>query len=909
MKFFIQQFVALSICFVAAPLSLLATHNRAGEITYTHIEGLTFDFTITTYTDPGSPADRDALTISWGDDQMDTLPRSGIVSLAPNVQQNSYYGTHTYSGPGLFEISMVDPNRVEDILNITGSVNVPFCLITVLNIIDPIAFGYNSSPVLLNPPIDYANVGNLFIHNPGAFDPDDDELKYSLVVPLQYPGVVVPGYEYPDDRTDDPTDSFSIDSITGDVVWDVPPMPGIFNIAILIEEFRDGLFVGSVLRDMEIFVEETSNNAPVISNLNDTCIFAGDFLSLVVTASDTSTLADAGQTLTMSAEGGPFFIDLSPATFSSTSSTSVVTGTFNWQTVCGHVREQFYEVIFKVEDDFQLGFEPIPLVDIETWLIYVIAPPPLNIQAEPTANQITVTWEAPYSCESAENFLGFSVWRKIGCDSLVFDNCQRGLAGFEYDSIAFVEDAYAYIDENVIYGQSYSYRILAEFGQHSELAPDFVYNQVSSAPSDNACAELKRDLPIINHVSVLTTSSTNGTMYVEWYKPLDTDLDTTIFLPPYKYEVVRYTGFEPIGEETLIATFTAEAFYLLTDTAIIDTFLNTIGTPYTYQIHFYFGSDTLLGSTEAASSVFLNASPGDNKLNLTWNFNVPWLNFQYDIFKETPTGSANFEFIATTSEPSYTDTGLANGSTYCYYVKAYGQYTIETLPDTLINFSQIQCGVPVDNEPPCAPVLTVENICQSDDVTQVDASDLKNDLIWSNPNNSCADDVIQYNIYYASLEGEQLDLIDSILTGDDTTYTHGNLLSIAGCYVVVAVDSFANESVFSNIVCVNNCSDYYLPNAFTPNNDGFNDLFTPVLPFYFIDHVDMKIFDRWGNLVFEATDPMLNWDGTDINSGRNVSEGIYYYVCNVYEVTVEGVQQIPAPQKGYIHLIRSKNLQ
>ncbi|MFM8484892.1 MAG: T9SS type B sorting domain-containing protein, partial [Bacteroidota bacterium] len=84
---------------------------------------------------------------------------------------------------------------------------------------------------------------------------------------------------------------------------------------------------------------------------------------------------------------------------------------------------------------------------------------------------------------------------------------------------------------------------------------------------------------------------------------------------------------------------------------------------------------------------------------------------------------------------------------------------------------------------------------------------------------------------------------------------------------VVAVDSFGNQSTFSNIVCVDNCSDYNLPNAFTPNGDGFNDLFTPILPYRFIDRVDMKIFDRWGNLLWRsdgltAGDENAGWDGT-----------------------------------------------
>ncbi len=906
MKNFLLRF-GLILTFVAGfSISLFATHNRAGEITYRHIADLTYEFTITTYTDPASLADRDALTIDWGDGSSDTLFRSSIVILTDKIQKNEYIGQHSFSGPDEFIISMVDPNRVEGILNIDGSVNVPFCLIDTFFIPDPLLYGYNSSPVLLNPPIDYANLGEYFIHNPGAFDADGDSLSYKLIVPYQYPGIVVPGYEYPDDRTYcTDSDIFTINTFNGDVVWDVPScLEGIFNIAILITEYRNGIRLGTILRDMEIFVENTNNHPPVITELNDTCVFAGEELNILVTAID----PDVTQTITLSAEGGPFFIDESPAEFFSSPQIASVDGTFTWQTICNHVRAQPYQVVFRAEDNFKVGPDEIHLVDLETWLIYVVGPPPQILDAVPTANEITVTWQSPYACSGSDNFLGFSVWRKIGCDSIEFDKCQRGLSGTGYDSIAFVGDTYSYIDNAIVYGQEYSYRILAEYGEHSDIVPDFIYNRVASAPSDNVCAELKRDLPIINHASVRTTSTTNGSVYVGWYEPLGTDLDTTIFLPPYKYEVMRYEGFTATGTETIIATFTAATFTELTDTSYIDTLINTLAGPFTYKIKFYFtdlGNFESLGSTQPASTVYLDAAPGDNKLSLSWNFNVPWINSNYDIYKETPLGSGDFELLTTLSETSYVDLGLNNGVEYCYYIKAYGNYTVESLPDTLINFSEIKCAVPIDNEPPCAPTLIVENICQEEGVVTVDENDLKNDLIWTNPNNYCADDVVKYYIYYASQQGQTLELLDTNQPATDTTYTHANLSSIAGCYAVAAVDSFDNVSVLSNVVCVDNCSDYHLPNAFTPNGDGFNDIYTPILPFRFIDHVDMKIFDRWGNLVFTTSDPMLNWDGKDSKLGKDVNEGVYYYVCTVYEITVGGVVPFKSPQKGYIHLYRS----
>jgi len=895
----------LFILFFLLTVRLFATHNRAGEITYRHLNDLTYEFTITTYTDPSSLADRDELTILWGDGIEEILARTSIASLTPEIQRNEYIGEHTFSGVGTYVISMVDPNRVENILNIDGSVNVPFCLVDTFVIWEPTTLGYNSSPVLLYPPIDYANIGEWFIHNPGAYDADGDSLSYELVVPLQYPGVVVPGYLYPDDRTFcTDTDAFTIDVYSGDVVWDVPScLEGIYNIAILITEYRNGIELGSILRDMQIFVEKTNNHAPEIATLNDTCVYAGEELNILVTATD----PDVTQTITLSAIGGPLYIDESPAEFFSTPNEASVTGTFTWETVCNHVRAEVYSVIFRAEDDFQEGFIDKPLVDLETWLITVVAPPPVILAAEPTANQITVTWQDAYVCADAENFLGFSIWRKIGCDSTIFDKCQKGLSGTGYDSLTFVEDTYEYIDLAVDYGQEYAYRVVAEFGERSEIAPTFIYNRVQGAPSDVVCAELKRDLPIINHASVRTTSTTNGSVYVGWYNPLAEVIDTTLFTPPYKYEIVRNEGFTPAGTETLIATINAATFAAITDTMYIDTLINTEDLAFNYRIKFYFtdaGVFELLGTTNPASTVYLTTTPSDNKLNLFWNFDVPWDNVHYDLFKETPTGSNNFELLATTLATNYIDTGLVNGNQYCYYVKAYGVYTIESLPDTLINFSQIQCGVPVDNEKPCAPELTVYNICQQDGSVVVDESDLINELIWTNPNSSCADDVVQYIIYYASQQGQDLMVLNAISNPEDTTYVHEGLLSLAGCYAIVAVDSFGNESELSNVVCVDNCSDYNLPNVFTPNGDGFNDLFIPRMPIRFIDHIDIKIFDSWGNLVFTSTDPMINWNGKDIKSGLDVSEGTYFYSCMVYEITVAGISPFPEPKEGYIHLFR-----
>ena len=103
---------------------------------------------------------------------------------------------------------------------------------------------------------------------------------------------------------------------------------------------------------------------------------------------------------------------------------------------------------------------------------------------------------------------------------------------------------------------------------------------------------------------------------------------------------------------------------------------------------------------------------------------------------------------------------------------------------------------------------------------------------------------------------------------------------------------------------MDNCPFYELPNTFTPNGDGTNEVFKP-FPYRFIDRVEFKVFNRWGGLVFETTDPDLNWDGTNL-SREALEEGVYFYTCRVFEARVAGVTEQEIILNGPIHLIRGR---
>lgn len=97
------------------------------------------------------------------------------------------------------------------------------------------------------------------------------------------------------------------------------------------------------------------------------------------------------------------------------------------------------------------------------------------------------------------------------------------------------------------------------------------------------------------------------------------------------------------------------------------------------------------------------------------------------------------------------------------------------------------------------------------------------------------------------------------------------------CYYIQAVESVNNVAFqgksFSNIKCLNQPHQLYVPSAFTVN--GFNPIFKPKGVFLAIEHYEFTIVDRWGNTMFFADSIDEGWDGT-VN-GNPAPQGVYVY--------------------------------
>ncbi len=74
------------------------------------------------------------------------------------------------------------------------------------------------------------------------------------------------------------------------------------------------------------------------------------------------------------------------------------------------------------------------------------------------------------------------------------------------------------------------------------------------------------------------------------------------------------------------------------------------------------------------------------------------------------------------------------------------------------------------------------------------------------------------------------------------------------------------------------CLPLIMPNAFTPNNDGTNDLFLPAIQSGNVNYFHIIIFDRWGGPIFETEDIHEGWDGT-VN-GNQAPSGVYGYTLS-----------------------------
>lgn len=928
MLFFFRHSLCL-LLFTCTASCLFATHNLAGQLTCKHLSGYKYELLLTTYTDPTFTDDCTADLEVWvkngskltyiqniprengQPDPACSVPNAGKGEMVyPKVKENKYRTLFQFPGNGVYVIRFSDPYRRGNIINIDNPTAVTFYVETQLAVFQS-SDAPNSPPVLLNRPLDEACVGKVWTHNPGAYDQDGDSLAYELIPSQQYDaGSGTPqaasGYLFPNNPLFG-VSSFQINSKTGVITWAAPNQIGTYNVAFLVKEYRKGLFLGHVLRDMVIIVKPCNNDPPVINTITDTCVYVGDTLRFLFAAYDPNSDDSVYLALNNSGIGnnGPFALANNPATLllgNPLGVTQLPVGLHNdtikgrvvWQPTCDNIRSTTFQVDFYAHDNFgYMGMPGKALLSANSAVsIHVIPPPPINFQLERGKKYVFLNWGETL-CNTA---LGYRVYRKIGNQPYWQDTvcCLTSPAQSNYKLVATIagwentEFTDSLKDVYDLFEAPICYMVTAIYGGNLQNP------ELESCATNKLCVEFRSDPLYITNDSVRVTDIANGQVFVAWSKP---DTIDTFFPPPYKYALYRaYNNQYPaikIAEKTL------------DDTTYVDVGLNTKIRGYNYRVEVLDSTNSpivMRGARNVASSIYLKTAATLGVVYLSWILDVPWGNVDFEVFRAEDNG--DFQYLTTvpsnaSQHYTYTDLGLNPASKYSYFVRSKGSHNIAGVKPLLLNDSNIASAYPMNDVPPCTPLFTAQADCNAYNhyvqiIRQTEDCHQFTDYLS-----------LQYatNIAGPYVEVQQIDY-QNLTNTDFYTFNFINQPDyFSGCYRIVATNIYGTTSKPSPPLCLDFCPLLTLPNTFTPNSDGIHDLFVPMEKFG-VDVQAVEVYDRWGVLLHseKASDIAVLWDGKMDGTGKESASGVYYYVIQYEEKKMSG--NLRGVRKGFVMLWR-----
>jgi hypothetical protein len=264
----------------------------------------------------------------------------------------------------------------------------------------------NNSPQFTNEPMIISCVNKFYHFNNGMTDPDGDSLAYRLIDALG--AIYVPPYSGQQPVSSVPP--VALDPVTGDYVMN-PQVAMISVIAFEIQDFRNGVLMGSVIREISSYAVPCSNEIPTATHMNGTTqqvayVLPGDTICFDVFSND----LDSGQTVTMT-----WNQSIPPATFT-TSVNQHPTGIFCWTPSIPDVRSQPYSFTVKVQDDNC----PANGAGIYSYHIYVTLDTSLVFAGtdDPGSNSLLTVSPNPsggiFILQSMEKFSMVQVYNQIG---------------------------------------------------------------------------------------------------------------------------------------------------------------------------------------------------------------------------------------------------------------------------------------------------------------------------------------------------------------------------------------------------------------------------------------------------------------------------------------------------------------
>lgn len=440
----------MCLLFVGSGQMLYGTHAQGNDLSYECLGGNTYRFTLNFYRDcdgisaPNS-VNLNLSSVSCGTNFNIGLNLTGVatevsplcaaqlsqstcanppcVSCLPGVEQYVYQAdfTFTQNCPD-WVVSFEECCRNNAITNLNGPGGRSLFVSATLNNTGTLC---NSSPQFTSTPVPYVCADQQFCYNHGAIDPDGDSLVYSLVNPLEgpAPGTPIP-YSSPALSATNPlfdtTGTVQFDPQTGSLcIIPTDTVPGqVVVVAVQVEEWRNGVLIGTTTRDIQMVVLQCTNNQPDLAprdvlNLNGGIRVDSNSIEICPNVPLTFDIIADDPNLSDIVSMSTNFLTLIPGGTFNVSGTNPVQGSFSWTPTVTDVG--FYNFTVTLQDDgcpilgaqiFNFDITVVPSTDAGPDLTYCPAGGPVQLGA---VGGTTFTWSdiggggAMFSCNPCQN--------------------------------------------------------------------------------------------------------------------------------------------------------------------------------------------------------------------------------------------------------------------------------------------------------------------------------------------------------------------------------------------------------------------------------------------------------------------------------------------------------------------------
>ncbi len=731
----------------------------------------------------------------------------------------------------------------------------------------------DNSPVFTTIPLAYSCTGELFLYNHGAFDPDGDSMTFELVNPLNDYNDPIP-YSSPLLNPNYPlfttTGSFGFNASTGQMDC-IPSSNQIAVISVKVKCYRNGVFIASSIRDLQVVIQGCSNDIPTIpegienvvggvlidSNVVQVC--PGALLEFDLVAVD----INAGNDLFISSNLNTSI----PGASYSVSGNNPATMHFVWQTLPTDVGTYVFTVTVK-DDACPISGQAIYSYTVIVYPLVVNAGPDLLVcETNPTVT-LNVTGVPPY------------LWNNAGwLNDPTLQNPQANLPGL---------GTYQFIVTAGV-GTSCEFKDTVLVTVHED------FTSVVTAVPTVLCGEgtvqlqasLSGGLGNYSYAWSSIPAGVTGSGASLTHNPTTT---TQYILKSTSGGCIHY------DTVTVVVVPLPGATFLLPDavcTGTVTTLSYTGGAGAAAQYDWDFGGAVVLsGSGQGPYQLQWN-TPGSYTVSLVVTDNYGCVNsFQKAItVYQSPTaafsapqgGCAPFT-VTFVNNSQYGDnylwdfgdgtTSTAFSPTHTYdegiYTVSLTVTTVDGCTATLVLTNYIEVIAPAIA---CATVD--EDLNKKYDVSQAtfhfhDCSQNATSIVWN---------------FGDGTTSTQSDPVH--------TYTHPDTFYV----VLTASNKYCSDTAMIGPIYVVYWNVVHFPSAFSPNNDGRNDFFHEVGGLGIVS-LKYEVYNRWGELVFSSdnlNDP--GWDGT--YKGQLCEVGVY-----VWKATATFINGASVTQTGNVTLVR-----